>query len=134
MFHGSTLWELLQEWNNMLWGNTALAASINFQAKIVTARNIVFTYQQPPGAVDVTSSLGASIILSGYCPGDYYSQTTVLVNTGNYMVRTFCLIQFPPNQPTTRPLPGLPVAGVPANDTCGTATTLTFNPSALSLL
>ncbi|MFN8144142.1 MAG: T9SS type A sorting domain-containing protein [Bacteroidia bacterium] len=131
-----SLGTLTVEWNNMLWGNTALAASINFQAKIVTASgNIVFTYQQLAGAVDVTSSLGASIGLSGYCPGDYYSQNNSSVQTLGTTYGKNVLFNTISTKPTNnQTFTWAPVAGVPANDTCGTATTLTFNPGAITTL
>ena len=127
---------LTVEWNNMLWGNNAEAASMNFQAKVVTASgNILFAYQQVAGAVDVSTSLGASIGLSGYCPGDYFSQNNSSVQTINVSWGKSVLFNTISTKPTTNQLfTWAPTAAVPANDTCGSATVMAFNPGSITTL
>lgn len=131
-----SLGTLTVEWNNMLWGSNAAAASMNFQAKIVTASgNIIFAYAQLAGAVDVSTSLGASIGISGYCIGDYYSQNNSSVQTANVTWGKSVLFNTVSTKTTTNQLfTWAPIANVPANDTCSTPTPITFNPGAITTL
>ena len=92
------------------------------------------TFGALPGTTVTNGS--ASIGLVGYCVGDYYSQTssstysagswgkTVLFNNVNLRPSNNQVYTWAPGSPTW----------TPANDTCGSATTITFNPGALTTL
>ncbi len=92
------------------------------------------TFGALPGTTVTNGS--ASIGLVGYCVGDYYSQTssstysagswgkTVLFNNVNLRPSNNQVYTWAPATPTW----------TPANDTCGSATTITFNPGALTTL
>ena len=126
---------LTVEWNNMLWANNATAAAINFQVKISTAGTITFVYQQLAGALDVSTSLGASIGLSGYCLGEYYSQNNSAVQTAGSTWGKSVLFNTISTKPTNNQnFTWTPVAATPANDTCSAPTNLVFNPGALTTL
>lgn len=132
-----SLGTLTVEWNNMLWAKNAAAPAINFQAKLVTATgNIVFTYQQLAGAVDVTVSGGASIGLTGYCDGDYYSQTASSVQTAGSTWGKSVLFNTISAKPTTnQTFTWAPAAfPTPANDTCINAVNIPFNPGSPTVL
>lgn len=132
-----SLGTLTVEWNNMLWAKNAAAPAINFQAKLVTATgNIVFTYQQLAGAVDVTVSGGASIGLTGYCDGDYYSQTASSVQTADTTWGKSVLFNTISAKPTTnQTFTWAPSAfPTPANDTCINAVNIPFNPGSPTVL
>ena len=127
---------LTVEWFNVLWGSNAAAASMNFQAKVVTASgNILFAYQQAAGAVDVSISGGASIGISGYCTGDYYSQNNSAVQTAGVSWGKSVLFNTVSTKTTTNQLfTWAPVAGNPVNDSCNAPTALAFNPGAITTL
>lgn len=132
-----SLGTLTVEWNNMLWAKNAAAPAINFQAKLVTGTgNIVFTYQQLAGAVDVSVSGGASIGLTGYCDGDYYSQTASSVQTAGTTWGKAVLFNTISTKPTTnQTFTWAPSAfPTPANDTCINAVNIPFNPGAPTVL
>lgn len=120
----------------MLWAKNATAASINFQVKINAASSILFQYQQLAGAVDVSVSGGASIGLTGYCDGDYYSQTASSVQTPGSTWGKSVIFNTLNTRPSTNTLfTWAPAAfPTPANDTCTNAVNIAFNPGSPTVL
>ena len=132
-----SLGTLIVEWNNMRWAKNAAAPALNFQARLVPATgNIVFSYQQLAGAVDVSVSGGASIGLTGYCDGDYYSQTASSVQTAGTTWGKSVLFNSISTKPTTnQTFTWAPSAyPTPAHDSCANAVVIPFNPGSPTTL
>ena len=123
---------LTVEWNNMLWAKNSTTPCISFQVRINAAGNIVFVYSQLGAtAPDVTVSGGASIGLTGYCDGDYYTKnTSTSATAGVDWGKNIAPFNSLSLRPTTNwGFTWTPAASpTPTNDTCANAVNIPFNP------